>query len=358
MNLQPISIVPIASPLNYFGSRPENTQSVITLIKHAKTTGIKLLRCHELFSGSATFSITAMANQVAQQYFINDALPSLEHFWFAVKSKPNELIEKYNGLLVKFSEASEKEAYYESIQKRFNDVMIEAQNDVEQSARFAFLINHTKDGMPLLDKDNQFVCKLFTDRLTSETDSRFAERVNKVSSLFNSNNVIFTSAKLEDKLHDLEKDLTEEDFLQCDPPYPGMEDAKEAPDSHVYYRSETKSSLHEQIKQMIGIFLDKKVSFHLSYGAQGFDTDKAPINAEAKCVLHLSGTPDGPFGVYADRWFFSSKFEELARVFLKDKIVVLTDDVKTKLTGKSMQEAVVKVKEIIKDKQEKDGLSM
>jgi len=305
-------------PLAYFGNRGLAQADFFALILQLKQQRNKKFRCcYDLFSGSASISLYAMQEDIAERYVINDCFRPLAIFWKTVRDQPAELIQAYNNILKNYSdlECMAAENYYQQLQLKFNQLnaaKILADKQSEYAAQFAFIINHANHGMPLFSGQDQqqiLQCELITTAGKLAIDEDFAEAVQQVHKLFQGKEIHFSHQDFQA----YQDNITDQDLVLLDPPYPDMPDANQQPNKHIYLRSEPKSQLQHALDRLL-IRLDKiGTPFLMFYGVLGME-NYHPIHWPKGHILRLSGNLQGPFNEYVEHIYLS---KELAQIVVQ-----------------------------------------
>lgn len=310
----------ITSPLQYFGNRYYNGQSLETIFslieKNKEQRGKKFECCYDLFAGSASFTIEAMQRDIAESYVVNDFYRPLKQFWDCVKDKdPSQvLIQRYKKFVNDYeaSKPEHRDDFYYDLRNKFN------QNNtggVEASAQFAFLINYSKDGMPTLEEGVESgVPKLKCEpSATWPNDAKpeiFEKLVKQLHNLFQSKKVIF-----EDKDFVKFKDsINTNDFCYLDPLYPNLNDNQEQPEGYLYARSQPKSQMQVQLKEYLQHLEKQNTSFIMFYGVLGLETP-CPISWPQGHVFHLAGDKNFIFNEYVEHMYLST---DLVSIIIND----------------------------------------
>jgi amino acid adenylation domain-containing protein len=301
------------SPLLYFGNRSKEQEDYYCLIlAYREKREQPFDCCYDLFSGSASMSLQAMGLGLAKSYVLNDINPSFAKFWQVVKDSSDELITEYTALYDNYHSKGLSKDYYETIQNQYNEnISALTTPAVKHAAHFAFLINHAKDGMPLMaknsDKDEQRLCCIATDKVEPlASPDVFGETVRQASKLFQENEVTFSC----EDFTAYQNQLGQHDLVLLNPPYPDLEDAEEKPEHYVYTRNKNKNELQSHLQEMIAHMDKAQSTFVLFYGVLGLD-NAFPLKWSHGHVAHLSGHKDHPFQEYVEHLYLSRNLADI-----------------------------------------------
>ncbi len=287
----------ILSPLAYFGNRTTHQDDLFNLIQVKIKKDGRFDSFYDLFSGSGSVGLYAMSVDVAETYYFNDLFSPLAQFWKSVRQDAEKLIQDYRQLLSLYLQAADRESFYAACLEKFN------QTEGDNSALFAFIINHAQHGIPamsIMDGKSVLISRLTEEVGELEVDTYFPDRVRSVSQLFEKRQVYFCSEDFQLFL----PRISQRDFVMLDPPYPDMPDANQAPDNHIYQRNASASDLVWKIKTFIHALDNLQASYIMCYGVLGMDSENA-LCFSAAHVLRLSGDPDGQFKEYIEHVFIS-----------------------------------------------------
>lgn len=308
-------------PLHYFGNRslslpgfdgrmkvdPSWIEQGIEIIQ-ANLHGMKFKRCFEPFAGSAAWSLSAMRNQLAQEYIINDCNQVLIGFFINVQKNPSLVKETYQDLVEKFDQASNKDSFFKQIMERYN-----FSTDFQRSLIMPFIINHSWGGMVFHDHVGRIIYREpvvngkkipgFLDKATLSL-SQFFEEIDEVSILFNINKVHFRCQDFEEVLQDVRAD----DFVNLNPPYP--ENERSISEQYgLYFEIYSRETLHQNICNALKRMHSLKVTYFMSYGLYSPEMQDFLVHDSSSKVhnryLRLIGFDDCIFGRWLDQWYFS-----------------------------------------------------
>ena len=295
----------IKSPLAYFGNRGELQEDIFHLIEqHKNQKAAKFRRCYDLFAGSASMSLQAIALNLADEYIINDVYGALAHFWEQVKAEPKALIAAYRQIKAPFDCHVDKPSAYQEIQARFNEKRFE--NAAEQAALFAVIINHAKGGQPLLDQTGQRLSCEYAAGHSQAEASEFDSLVQKLHQALTKDGIkVSFHAKNFTDFH--AEEITAADLVLLDPPYPDMLDAEEMPEQHIYHRPESKSVLHTRLQEFVQYLQQHAIPFLMFYGVQGMD-NPCPLQLPEQHYLRMAGGLNHPYGEYVENVYVAKLF--------------------------------------------------
>jgi amino acid adenylation domain-containing protein len=304
----------VMSPLRYFGDRSHDNNDYFDLLLQQKAYRGRSYRCcYDLFSGSASLSLGAMALDLAERYIVNDLHPAFALFWEAVREAPQVLVAFYAEIVSLYLKAVGKKCFLEQLQQNYNaDLATDSLDYTKKSATFAFIINYAKDGMLVMRSRDvlayqELCCKWSVDGEMRCSLDFFERAVFKANALFQQRRVIFSSrdfAKYADE-------IVVDDLVLLNPPYPDLDDAQEKPEGYVYFRNRDKQGLQLALEAFIRQLHAKKIDFLMFYGVLGLE-NSAPIVWPYGHILHLTGSKAGIFNEYIEHLYLSAG---LAKIF-------------------------------------------
>jgi site-specific DNA-adenine methylase len=272
------------SPIQYLGQiQPPVAKIIFDLIG----TGKKYSYFYDLCAGSASMTLLAIENNLADSYVINDAYPPLSDLWRQIYYYPNQLIAEYKNLLTQLKKKKnfiEETMFVKQVQQAFNH------SRTPQPAHFAFLLNYTKDGMVYFS-NGKLQCEF------SPAEDFFAERVMKTHALFHTPtiNLQFTSQSF----IEFKNRITANDFVFLDPPFPDSLDASESPEKYIYYRTHTKREFTGVLTDMLSALNTINSDYICIYGLYS-ENDSYKLEsagAHLVCPVELTNNPLGKLGV-------------------------------------------------------------
>lgn len=323
-----MDIIPLnknhGGPLHYLGNRflslpntsghmhPDNSwlNEHFSIIQF--NNGKKYKRCIEPFSGCASWSLAAMEIGLAEQYIINDSDKILICTLQLIKDNP-ELVKKHYALLeLPFEKTSEKKSYF----LRALDTYNQATHNEEKALLLPFIINHSWSGILFHNHKGNILYRkgpLFEGK----SGERFLEKANlsveefnaeidRVSELFNANDVEFTSGDFLKALADMRPG----DFIALNPPYPENERSL-TEKTGMYTELYSPEKLHENLLKTIEQMEKQGIHYYMTYGFYNpalsqyvlRDTTQQPKN-----YFKVLGYEHCAFGIGLDQMYFSSEF--------------------------------------------------
>ena len=179
--------------------------------------------------------------------------------------------------------ADQRHKMYSNILNEFNN----EKDSKKAAALFLFLNNNAKNNMPIFGKDNKLATTFNNN--TNEQIEQTKKRIDAASEIFNHNNVILNSGNFIDCL----KDITSEDVVTFDPPYPDLS-------TDVYFNLSKPNRWHTNLILAIKMLNTKSVPFVLFYGA-GKLPENCQFNDPALKLKHLIRLSHSPaFGPYLE----------------------------------------------------------
>lgn len=342
-------------PLQYFGSRNDQQEDYFKLITaDLAQRGKKYRCCYDLFSGSGSMTLAALAHNLADHYVMNDVFEPLAQFWLEVQYNSDKLIIEYESLIEKFrqTENCDHSHFYKQILEMYNkDLFLKSE---QKAAVFAFILNHAINGMPLLTvKEGKNILDCEYDVITAESigfpiDEKFGEAVRNIHQLFKGKSIEFTARNFIEFTKT--KEISADDLVMLDPPYPDMADAVEKETNHIYQRTEPKGKLQENLISLINYLDKQRATFLMFYGVLGLD-NHFPISWPQGHIVRLSGKEDGPFKEYAEHIYLS---KNLAQVLVSDTLYqgqlqpIFTRIFETQAIQNADRDAIIWEKESIK----------
>lgn len=293
----------LLSPLRVFGNRDEDHNDFFKLISlHLQERQKPYRCCYDLFSGSASLSLMAMKNAVAESYVVNDVFPPFAIFWTTLQHQPDALIRAYQENYDAFIEAKDKEAYYRDLQEYLNTTAVYGELSKNKYASiFALIINLAQNGVLLFrqqDEKQYCECVLGADGNAHCGPTEFAEAVLAAHKLISENKVHFTSNDFTKYSHEFSKD----DLVFMNPP------------SDFDHLSQTrdKRAMQLELSKVMQTLSESQTSFILFYGVLGF-YNPYPIAWPKGHLFNLIGSQTEPLNQYIEHMYVS---ENLARVFV------------------------------------------
>lgn len=249
-----ISLSSSITPLFYFGQRESIIPDLFSLLGSKKYR-----RFFDPFSGSGSIGFAAMRSAVAEEYYINDSLPALKNLWEVVKQEPESLIASYNKLIEKYkaSTLDEKSSFYKKSLEEFK--CRDKQNSQQSAAIFCFLINLSKNNIPIFNKSQELVSEPNIEIKPDASQinlTQFRQKIISLSHLFKQNQVIFSTGDYPRCI----APVAEGDVIIFDPPYPYQAE-------NIYFNLREGALLKTQLGETFRTLGQKKVDFIVMYGA-------------------------------------------------------------------------------------------
>jgi len=296
--------------------------SIIQFNNHGK----KYKRCIEPFSGCASWSIAAMEGGLADQYVINDSDKILIHSLKLIKDQPALLKEHYASLEEAFEQTSAKKSYFLKTVEAYNNVT----SDEKKALILPFIINHSWSGILFHNSKGDIIYRegpLFegksSERFLEKANlsiEQFNAEIDRVSELFNANDVEFRSGDFLDALTDIRPD----DFIALNPPYPENERSV-TEKTGMYIELYSPKKLHENLQQIIEKMENQGIHYYMTYGFYNPALHEYVLlnrEQQPKNYFRVLGYEHCAFGVGLDQIYFTSKFS--IPEHLKTKIVSAT----------------------------------
>ncbi|MDP1603844.1 MAG: DNA adenine methylase [Legionella sp.] len=312
-------------PLHYLGNRflslPDNSGHMsrdnswlkehFSLIKY-NLQSKKYKRCIEPFSGSASWSIAAMELGLALQYVINDSDKILIGALKLIKDKPELIKTSYAFLERAFEKALSKKACFLKTLDTYNSSKV----DEEKALLLPFIINHSWSGI-LFHNSNGEILYREGPLFEGKSSERFLEKANlsidefnaevdRVSQLFNENDVEFRSGDFLDALIDIQPG----DFIALNPPYPENERSV-TEKSGMYVELYSPEKLHENLRQLIDHMEEQGVHYYMTYGFYNPSLHQYVLRDDThqpKNYFRVLGYETCAFGVGLDQIYFTPEF--------------------------------------------------
>jgi site-specific DNA-adenine methylase len=284
---------PPHTPLQFFGGgeRIESTYGPFL-----RNRG-KYRRVYDPFCGSASVTLFAMQNGLADEYAFSDVDRPLMDFWALVKALPELVIARYQELaeaLAALPSEPERAAAFDAQVERFND----SDDPTTRALLYPFLLSASRLHLP------RFRSGRFTNVYGQlPAPGEFAERVRATHRALHQHRANGCCASVIDAT----ACATERDLVLLDPPYPdclnpGMEEI-----NHVYNYLGDKRALHRTLLEALDRLAARRVPFLLCYGAMDFDPwfliDEQ--RSQVHHWAHLGGSADGPLGFYSEHIYTS-----------------------------------------------------
>jgi site-specific DNA-adenine methylase len=311
-------------PLHYLGNRflslpdtsghmrPDNSwlneQFSVIQFNHCE----QYKRCIEPFSGCASWSIAAMERGLAERYVINDSDNILIGVLKLIKDNP-ELVKQHYALLESsFEKASSKKGHFLTTLNTYNS----ATDRQERALLLPFIINHSWSGI-LFHNDKGDILYREGPLFEGRTSERFLEKANlsieefnmeidKVSRLFNENEVEFKSGDFLNVLTDIQPG----DFIALNPPYPENERSV-ADKTGMYTELYSPEMLHENLQKLIETMEAQGIHYYLTYGFYNPSLSQYVFHdalGQPKNYFRVLGYEHCAFGIGLDQMYFTSKF--------------------------------------------------
>lgn len=191
-------------PIPYQGSKRSIAPKILSYFP------IYVNRIIEPFAGSSALSLTAAANSIAGEYFLNDNYKPLMNLWDLIINYPYFLIDKYTYMWNE--QLSDPKAYYFHVRDRFNSEL--------QPEDFFYLMSRAVKGAIRFNKKGEFNQSPDNRRLGRKPES-MKKQILQASTLFK-DKVTISSKDYEHAL----TIATPKDIVYMDPPYQGTSTQK------------------------------------------------------------------------------------------------------------------------------------
>jgi len=272
--------------------------------------GKRYKRAFEPFAGSASWSLAAMEAGLADEYHINDSDSILIHTHQLMKDHPEQVKSTYLALSEEYNSASSKYEFLVELINTYNAAV-----SSEKSLLLPFVVNHVWAGILFHDTKNNILInttekseKKYTDFLIKPNLSpkEFTEEVDRVSTLFNTHKVIFTSGDFMESISELNQD----DFVALNPPYP--ENTRSLTDkTGMYTELYSPTLLHEKLVVLIDRLDQANIDYFMTYGFYNPDMRQFVLrdqNQNPRNYFRPLGYEDCLCGNVLDQMYFKAKW--------------------------------------------------
>ncbi len=289
------------SPISYFGQREAIITDLWLLLGDRK-----FKQLHDLCGGCGSISFAAMRDDKAQTYVYNDTFSIFQQLWNEIKEHPEVIISEYTALLNAFrDEKQHRESFYLDLLASFNTPKPEnTHTQRERALQFAFLINFSKDNLPLFNNEKMLVVTPRTDVTDVEIDEHcqdFTKRSKGLATLLDTHNFIAKSGDFQSHLIQ----ATAEDIVILDPPYPQQT-------REIYFNINTEDELFANLLASLKQLAERQVAVIILYGANAvlLKNQFPEADLDLKHLIRLAHHP--LFGDYLEHVYISqSLFQAL-----------------------------------------------
>ena len=307
-------------PLHYLGNRflslpnisgqmhPDNSwlneQFSVIQFNHRE----KYKRCIEPFAGCASWSIAAMEIGFAERYVINDSDKVLIGTLKLIKDDSERIKKHYSLLESSFEKASFKKSHFLKILDTYNC----ATDMQERALLLPFIINHSWSGIlfhnsngDILYREDPVGCQRFLEKANLSIEE-FNIEVDRVSWLFNENDVEFKSGDFLNVLTDMQST----DFIALNPPYPENERSV-VNKTGMYTELYSPEKLHKNLQQLIENMEVQGIHYYLTYGFYNPSLSQFVFRdalMQPKNYFRELGFENCAFGIGLDQMYFTSEF--------------------------------------------------
>jgi site-specific DNA-adenine methylase len=261
------------SPIRYLG----NIHQQVAAKVFACLPADKKFQCfYDLFAGSASMTLIAIKNNLAERYVVNDAYQPLQALWRAIATDPQTLLSNYQDYqqkLLRADSPQQQNFIYQTLQTEFNAE--------QEPALLAFLLNYSAYG----------AVRLTAGKLNNEfqlNDDVFSLNLAEAHTLFAKVDITFCSKNFTEF-----NQFDRGDFLFFDPPFPDTPDAIESPAQHIYHRPESRQELARKLDDMLAYLNQLASTYVCIYGLQEQEAIFMLKNA-ARHSYHAVELPDNP----------------------------------------------------------------
>lgn len=301
-------------PLHYLGNRnlklpdlsgrmvPDNTwlKEHFSIISPKK----KYKKCFEPFAGCASWSLSAMEHNLAEEYIINDSNKALIGTLLLIKEDPDSVKSVYSKDVKDFCKSRDKKDFFLKKIEAFNKA-----SENEKSLLLPFIINHSWSGLlfhdehcHILYREPKIKGKVLPGYLDAATLplELFYQEVDYVSDLFNTNTVTFKSGDFLDAVTDVQKG----DFVALNPPYPENERSEK---EGMYVELYSPIVLHQKLVDFLKKMDESGIQYYMTYGFHNPKMQEFVIRdgKEPRHYLRIFGYKDCAWGMALDQMYFS-----------------------------------------------------
>ena len=225
----------LPQPIPYQGSKRKIAPAILGLFPHS------FPRLVEPFAGSAAISIAVSANAGTREFWINDAHQPLIELWQELIHRPNELCENYARLWAE--QLGQERVFFDQVRDRFN-----AKHAPED---FLYLLARCVKAAIRYNARGEFN-NTPDNRRRGARPSEMRRRVHHVSNLLR-NRTTLTSWDYKDVLRDCNTD----DIVYMDPPYQGVNGARD--------RRYLPTFEHDEFCRELAALNERNIRFAVSY---------------------------------------------------------------------------------------------
>ncbi|CAH6419705.1 D12 class N6 adenine-specific DNA methyltransferase [uncultured virus] len=293
----PKTDVELFTPMFYFGQRESVVEDIFRILPSKSYRTL-----YDPFCGSASISLAAMNKGVARSYHLNDSYPLIAEFWKTIKDNAALVMKDYSDIALTMSKTPPeyRRGQYNELLNLMADSdrsdTLSSEDVIKKAATFLFINNWAEHNMPIFEEGT--IKNQIRDSYPNEQDIHahlliIEERIDKSSSLLKEYpDVQFYTGHFFDCFND----VTEDDVVILDPPYPTLTD-------NIYFRLVSTIQLQNDLISLLNILNKKKVPFLLNYGAGNLSPEHMFDIPGVKHLIRLSHS--AVFGPYLEHIYVS-----------------------------------------------------
>ncbi len=303
----------IESPLKFWGTGERRIRQLMTIWPDERQPD----KFYDICCGSGSFTLYAMQANLAKNYVMIDACPNIINFWQQVKTNSTILNAEYAALYNEVVVLDETGANtrYEQILAQFNAV--EWDNipcNATHAAHYAFLINHAQGNEVKYDGIGRSARLNISLDFASLSEhgagvplANFTKNLDAAKKLFE--DCLGEITIRQATIADIYSDVTPNDIVILDPPYPDLDIGEQANTNTVtYYRANIdRVQLKSSIEAVVDDFDQRGINFILFYGVYATDNSTdvyLECQDKAKHYLYFD-----PGWEYIGHVFFGNKLK-------------------------------------------------